>query len=207
MSSLKDISDATKVLMSFVLLIVVVLIVYGVIKILHVGGNTGENVGKTAENVSSVASDASGAAADITKDAAGLFTHGSLPPGTPGAWNKLVALGGGNPLIPSTWTGPRSDSTSAAAIAGFISNLNNLPGNHWYDVFKLGEDLNDLLGNAPAEVVGVFAAMPSQCDIYQAVAGYNAQYSDDIYSGIISSLDSNTQDSLATIIMAKPLTV
>jgi hypothetical protein len=204
MSVGKQIDDVTETLIGFVVLVVIILIVYGVIKIFNIGGNTGENINKTAEGASGAVANAATAANKISGS---LLNTGDVPAGTPGAWNKLIASGNSNPLVPSTWTGPQSDSTSADAIAGFISDINNLPGNHWYDVFKLGEDLNDLLGGAPAQIVGVFQQMPSQTDIYQAVSGYNSQYSDDIYSGAISSLDSGTLDSLATIILAKPLTV
>jgi hypothetical protein len=207
MSAASSIDNITKTLIGFITLIVIILIIYGVIKIFGIGGKTGDNIIKTAENTSDVAANVSSAASNLSADAAEMLAKGNVPPGNPGDWNKLVAASGTNPLVPSTWTGPTSDSTSDAAIAGFITNINNLPGNHWYDVFKLGQDLNDIMGGAPAQVVGVFAAMPSKTNIYQAVSGYNSQYSDDVYDGIISSLDSATQDSLASIILAKPLTV
>jgi hypothetical protein len=202
MAALKDISDATKVMISFVVLIVILLIIYGIIKLTGAFGNLGNDISKTAGNAGNVAANVSGAASNITTQ---LFGTGNVPAPIPGSWQKLIA--GQNPLEPSTWTGPTSDSTTAAAIQGFITALNNLPGNHWYDALNLGEDLSNMLGNAPPQIIGVFASMPSQADIYQAVSGYNTQYSDDIYNGLISSLDSSTQDSLATVILAKPLTV
>jgi hypothetical protein len=207
---LKKAQEGAGLLISIIIIIVILLIIYGLIKIFGPAGGlggTGSNIGKTVSNVSGVASNLSSAANNVTADVANMLAQGNVPPGNPGDWNKLVTMTGNNPLVPSTWTGPTSDSTPGTTIAGFIANINNLPGNHWYDVFKLGEDLNDMLGGAPVQIIGTFAQMPSQTDIYQAVNGYNTQYSDDVYQGILTNLDSATQDSLASIILAKPITV
>lgn len=195
------ISDGAKTMITILIVVVTLLIIYGVIEVFSSVGSIFGKAGDAASDAANAAKDAVAAASNQVSNIADIFANPAMPIGS--TWAQLIAKGNMNPIQPDTWTGGINTTTSQTAIVNYANAIGAITDQPAWDVLQ---SFNNIIGQQPGQIIGIINGIPSQADIARVVSSYNSGFKENLYT-LVSQWAADQQNSLASAILSKPLTV